>query len=227
MRTILFWDIDGTLLTTSRAGIFALEDAAEEVTGKKVDLTNLPTAGLTDRRIAASILESAGVDPEASKINQLLDLYATYLPKSLPRRQGRVLTGVKEILDRLKSFPCVTSLLLTGNIEKGAQAKLSYYGLNSYFTHGGFADHGLERAAIAQYALNLSRTIAGDVDLERVYVIGDTPHDIMCCQAIGARAIAVATGSYSLAELTKHNPWWAIPNLPEPDIFLNQLGIFV
>ena len=27
-RAILFWDIDGTLLTTARAGVFALEEAA-------------------------------------------------------------------------------------------------------------------------------------------------------------------------------------------------------
>ncbi|PSN20266.1 phosphatase, partial [filamentous cyanobacterium CCP5] len=56
MMTVLFWDIDGTLLTTGRAGIFALEDAAVEVIGHPVNLSQLKTAGLTDVEIAREIL---------------------------------------------------------------------------------------------------------------------------------------------------------------------------
>lgn len=225
MTTVLCWDIDGTLLTTARAGIFALEDAATEVIGKPVDFSKLPTAGLTDRKIAINVLKTAGIEPEPSKIDKLLELYAQYLPRSLPRRQGSVLKGVREILDSLKSRSDVLSILLTGNISKGAQAKLTHYGLHEYFTHGAFADVNEERAAIAQQALSIAQEIVGTVDLERFFVIGDTPHDIHCCAAIQAKAIAVATGSYSLAELEQHFPWWAIANLPEPEIFLEKLEL--
>ena len=109
MTTILCWDIDGTLITTARAGIFALEDAAEELIGKAVDFSKLPTAGQTDRKIAANILIQAGLEPEKHKIDELLDRYAANLPSSLSRRQGKVLEGVREILEELKSRSDVLS----------------------------------------------------------------------------------------------------------------------
>jgi phosphoglycolate phosphatase-like HAD superfamily hydrolase len=59
--------------------------------------------------------------------------------------------------------------------------------------------------------------------MEATYVIGDTPHDIMCARAIGARAVAVASGSYGLADLEPHDPWWLIPALPAPEAFLGRL----
>ncbi|NET42018.1 HAD family hydrolase [Okeania sp. SIO2B3] len=228
MTTILFWDIDGTLLTTGRAGIFALEDAARKIIGKEIDLSQLNTAGATDRLLAAQILELGGITPNDGKIDQLLQVYSEYLPQSLTRKQGAILQGVKEILSHLHpNRNDVISLLLTGNTSVGAKAKLTHYGLNNYFsfTQGGFSDTVADRKAIARQALTSAQELVGEINLEKVYVIGDTPHDISCCQAIGARSIAVATGSYNLEELQQHNPWWAISSLPTPDIFTNKIGL--
>ncbi|MGD1809505.1 HAD family hydrolase [Dapis sp. BLCC M126] len=228
MTTILFWDIDGTLLTTGRAGIFALEDAARDIIGKEIDLSKLDTAGATDRLLAAQILELGDITPDDGKIDQLLQVYSEYLPQSLTRKQGAVLQGVKEILSHLHPHRNdLVSLLLTGNTSVGAKAKLTQYGLDSYFdfTQGGFSDQVADRKAIARQALTSAQELVGEINLEKVYVIGDTPHDINCCQAIGAKSIAVATGSYKLEELQQHNPWWAIPSLPAPDIFTDKIGL--
>jgi phosphoglycolate phosphatase-like HAD superfamily hydrolase len=67
----------------------------------------------------------------------------------------------------------------------------------------------------------------GEVGPGRVYVIGDTPHDIQSGRAIGARVIAVATGGYSVEELGPLNPWWLLQELPSPDQFLDRLGLVV
>jgi phosphoglycolate phosphatase len=227
MTTILFWDIDGTLLTTGRAGIFALEDAASEVIGTKVELSNLKTAGLIDREIATEILQLYQVKPEPTKVDRLLQLYGDYLPASLPRKQGSVLQGVREILEYLQRRTDVVSLLLTGNIEVGARAKLAYYGLDSYFAEGAFSDVAETRSAIAHQALAIAKSKIGEIPPEKRYVIGDTPHDIHCGQAIGARVVAVASGSYNLEELEKHQPWWTVPHLPEPTEFLQKLGLAI
>ena len=228
MTTILFWDIDGTLLTTGRAGIFALEDAALDIIGKEIDLSKLNTAGATDCLLASQILELGGITPDDAKIDQLLQVYGEYLPQNLTRKQGRILEGVKEILSYLHPHRNdVVSLLLTGNTSVGAKAKLTQYGLDSYFnfTQGGFSDKLADRKAIARQALTSAQELVGEINLEKVYVIGDTPKDISCCNAIGARSIAVATGSYKLEELQQHNPWWAIPFLPTPDVFTNKIGL--
>ena len=225
MTTVLLWDIDGTLLTTGRAGIFALEDAASEVVGKRVELADLKTAGLTDRQIAANILQLYGISPDLAKIEQLLQLYGEYLPASLPRRQGGVLQGVREILDQLHLRTDAISFLLTGNIAAGARAKLAYYGLDSYFIGGAFSDETGDRSQIARNAKAMAEKQVGTIPPEKLYVIGDTPHDIHCGQAIAARVVAVASGSYSVEALEKHQPWWTISCLPEPSIFLEKLGL--
>lgn len=225
MTTVLFWDIDGTLLTTGRAGIFALESAAEAVIGHPVDLTHLNTAGLTDVEIAREILTTHRVTPTPEKVNRLLSLYGESLPASLPRRQGQVMPGVIAILEALRSHPHVLSLLLTGNIRAGARAKLHHYGLADYFEQGVFSDHADDRPSIARQGLEMAKALVRELSPDNVYVIGDTPHDIRCGHAIQARTIAVATGSYSLAQLQAHTPWWLIEQLPPPAVFFQKVGL--
>ncbi len=222
--TILFWDIDGTLLITARAGIFAWEEAVRDIVGRPVDLDAMKTAGMTDYQIAARLLESLQVSPDAPRVEALVRRYEALLPSNLPKRQGRVLPGVREILDEARTRNGVTrSYLLTGNTRGGATAKLTYYGLADYFGDGAFAEDTADRSSIARRALELARR-GGPVHDDRLFVIGDTPHDIHCARAIGARTIAVATGPYSVDELRAEGAWLAVPVLPAPDAFFEMIG---
>ncbi|MEW6572031.1 MAG: HAD hydrolase-like protein [Bacillota bacterium] len=224
MKYVLLWDIDGTLLTTARAGIFAWEDACRKVLGVSADLTNLHTAGLTDVEIAVKLAELNGARPEPPVILRLLQIYETALPSCLPLKTGAVLPGVRKLLDYLKRQDDIFSMLLTGNTAAGAKAKLSYYGLNGYFTHGAFAEIGLDRPMIARKAVEIAKNILkNSFSASGLYVIGDTPHDINCGKAIGARTVAVASSVYSAEELLEHNPWWAVERLPEPDVFVEKI----
>ncbi|MBK8870030.1 MAG: haloacid dehalogenase-like hydrolase [Elusimicrobia bacterium] len=219
----LLWDIDGTLLHTGRAGIFALEDAARDVLGVYVDFSELSTAGLTDVEIAVGIVRQAGRVPDSEIVDRFLRVYERHLPMALPKRKGEVLPGVKEILDRSLQREDVFSILLTGNTHAGAQAKLSYYGLSHYFSDGAFSDGTPDRRSIARRALDLVRGRWPNVGLNRVFVIGDTPHDIHCANAIGVRTIAVATGQYGESDLRALNPWWVLPSLPSQDVFFRHI----
>lgn len=218
--TVLFWDIDGTLITTRRAGMFAWNDSVRELTGREFDLrTELRTAGLTDYQIAVKTFERLGVDPEPDLVRRLVRRYEELLPDSLPLRDGVVLPNVREILEGLRGRTDVRSYLLTGNTRGGARAKLTYFRLAEFFPEGAFAEDTGARATIAARALQLARR-HGPVADERVFVIGDTPHDIECASAIGARTIAVATGGYALEELQAYDPWRVFSELPPPDEFL-------
>jgi phosphoglycolate phosphatase len=220
---VLFWDIDGTLLTTGRAGMFAWEDSLRELTSNAFDLSDFRTAGMTDYQIAHRTLERVGVDANASNVERFLRRYEELLPGSLPRRQGRVLDNVREILEHLRAErQDVRSYLLTGNTRTGARAKLTYYGLESFFSDGAFAEDLGARATIAARALELARR-AGPVGEETIFVIGDTPHDIECAKPIGAKTIAVATGGYSVEELRPHQPWRLFETLPSPAEFVGLL----
>lgn len=218
--TILFWDIDGTLITTGRAGMFAWNDSVRELTGREFDLrTEVRTAGLTDYQIAIQTFETLGLSPAPDLIERLVRRYEELLPASLPLKNGYVFPNVREILETLRERPDVRSYLLTGNTRGGARAKLTYYGLMEFFPDGGFAEDAADRSIIARRALALARQ-AGPVTESAVFVVGDTPHDIACARAIGARTIAVATGGYSLEELQPHGPWRAFNELPPPDDFM-------
>jgi phosphoglycolate phosphatase len=224
VKTFCFWDIDGTLLTTARAGIFAWEDATEHVLGERIDMSTMQTSGLTDAEIAVLLVRERG-DGDAGDAGRVLAEYARRLPEALPRREGHVLPNVRENLEALDAHDDVVNMLLTGNVAPGAEAKLRHYGLWEFFaeTGGAFSVEGSDRNSIAQAA----RARAGAaLDAERTYVVGDTPHDISCGKHIEARTVAVATGpSYTLAELQACEPWLALDELPEPGEFMALLGL--
>ena len=220
VRVALFWDIDGTLLTTARAGIGSLEDALERVSGIRADLQGVVTAGLTDYAIAKHALRSVGHPADEESVREFLRIHGEQLASYLGRPAGHVMPGVEDALEDLAPREDVANLLLTGNIEDGAWAKLEHYGLARFFPLGGaFCTGPGEREEIAQ------RALARVNGAERVYVIGDTPHDIAAGKAIGARTLAVATGSFGADELAEHNPWRVVPQIPPPPAFRDLIEL--
>jgi phosphoglycolate phosphatase len=215
--TVLFWDVDGTLLTTARAGMFAMEAATREVLGVEPAIAGLQTAGLTDAEVAAAIIGHCGRTADAATVAAFVAVYERELPACLPLRRGHVMPGVVEILEDLAGRPNVVSLLLTGNTAAGASAKLRHYGLAAHFDGGAFCTGPGAREEIARAARELVRERHGAAG--ETYVIGDTPLDIRCGKAIGARTVAVATGQYALEDLRAHDPWAALERLPEPPVF--------
>ena len=219
----LFWDIDGTLLTTGRAGLIAWEDACRAITGQSLDFQTLKTDGLTDHQVAIRIMEVAGYPADEGSLRRMVDIYERQLPERLPLRKGRVLEGVRESLDYFRTQrPDVHSMLLTGNTERGARAKLTHYGLIEFFEGGAFSTDAGPRSRIAERALEMVRGRYPEAAIEpgHVLVIGDTPHDIDCGRAVGARTIAVASGVYGAEALRAHGAWRVMDRIPPVDEFV-------
>jgi phosphoglycolate phosphatase-like HAD superfamily hydrolase len=226
MTYALFWDIDGTLLTTQKAGVFAIEEACRAVLGRDIDLAAIDMRGVPDTEIAARILAHAGHRIDDDTVRRFLDVYETNLPSRLFMRNGSALPGVRPVLQHLRRRADVLFVLLTGNTRLGAAAKLKHYGLAEFFSLGAFADGTRDRLRIAEAALAVAEeSIGRPIPPERRFVIGDTPHDVACGKAIDAKTIVVATGGYSLEELRSCGPWQAWPSLPEPPDFERALGL--
>ncbi len=218
MHVCLF-DIDGTLIASGGAGKAALEAALAEAFGVPHILDKLELSGRTDRAIIADLFRLHVIDDTPENHELLRDAYLRHLPRYLPA--GRVLPGIAELLAHLTGRPDMAIGLLTGNVRAGAKAKLGYFGLYDYFAFGGYGDHHLDRNDVAREALDeVRRRFNGAVRPESIWVIGDTPLDIRCARAIGARAVAVATGWHGLAELAEHRPDLLLPNLSNPDLLL-------
>jgi phosphoglycolate phosphatase-like HAD superfamily hydrolase len=223
MLTLLF-DIDGTLINTGGAGGTALIEAFREDFGID-DPANVPFSGRTDRGIGTNLFEEHGIDDSLENWQRLRDGYLARLPIHLPQRNGRVLEGVWQLLERLRSREAVAIGLLTGNLEDGARIKLSYFGLFEHFTFGGFGDEHRDRDGVAGEALAAAiRYANGAFDPERVWVIGDTPLDIRCARAINARVLAVATGLHPAKELIDLRPDLLLEDLSDTDLVLNALS---
>ena len=205
-KTLLLFDIDGTLLTSGGCGERALRLAARDEFGVEDDLSDIEIAGRTDTGIARQLLRKYGRAETEEAITALLQRYLRHLPRLLPEVRGRLLPGVSDLLAALKPRADVVLALLTGNLARGAEHKLSHYGVWHYFEFGAFADDHHERNRLGPFALARAAERGHTVALSRTFVIGDTPHDIACARAIGAKAVAVATGGFRSEKLAPHSP---------------------
>ncbi len=220
MKVCLF-DIDGTLVNTNRAGKDAMIEAFLEV----AELTELEhvlqVSGKTDRGIFAELFELHGRSLSEDAWRRFLERYLAGLSTNLPVRQGLILEGVSALLAKLSQRDDVLLGLLTGNVERGAKLKLSHYGIHEYFAFGGFGDDHPDRDDVARAALKAAEDHVGHrIPPENVYVIGDTPNDVRCARAIGAKAVAVATGVYSEEQLKETQPDLLLTNLSDIEAVL-------
>ena len=206
-RRLLLFDIDGTLITSGGAGEWALRDAMKTRFGIDEDLGGILLAGATDKKIAVAMLEKHGLASSAENITALLDEYLSHLEARMPRHDGRVLPGMIELLEVLSKREEAVLALLTGNVVRGAEIKLTHYGVWHHFEFGAFADDHHDRNELGKFARTRAHDRHGiEFAPEKIYVIGDTPRDIECGRAIGAKTVAIATGHYSLEELAEHTP---------------------
>ena len=222
MITCLF-DIDGTLLASGGAGKAALEFAFTEVFAVALR-EQIPYSGRTDRAIARDLLRLHGVDDTLDNWHKLLAAYLARIPDSLTRHNGRVLPGIASLLQELKTRPNIALGLLTGNVRAGARVKLGHYHLYDHFAFGGFGDHHFDRDDVAREALGAVHAHVGaHVRPERIWVIGDTPLDVRCARAIGAKVVAVATGLHTVEQLREAAPDLTLSDLSDPTPFLTVL----
>lgn len=205
MRTLLLFDIDGTLVTTGGAGYRAMKRAVELVCDATSALDGIPVAGRTDSSILRDALAALdGKVLTAAARDRIRDVYCGLLCDELERSGGGpgVLPGVRELLTRLASLPQYDLALLTGNFSQSARIKLGFYDLWRFFPWGAFGEDAVERNDLLPVAFDRYQARAGvRADPRNVVIIGDTPQDVGVARAGGTRSICVTTGQYDRHEL--------------------------
>ena len=225
MKKLLLFDIDGTLVDTGGTGFPALRLALSDGFGIEDDLQHLSLAGATDTNLCRQILAHHGIEPTPENIARYLDGYLHHLQRLMPEKSGRVLPGILDLLDRVKQRPDLVIALLTGNLIRGAEIKLAHFGIWHFFEFGAFADDHHVRDELGHFAKTRATEKHGtEFPPESIFVIGDTPKDIACGRAIGAKTVAVATGEYTVTQLKIHQPDFLFENFSETAAALEQLG---
>ena len=223
--SLLLWDIDGTLVYMDRAGERALLIAIKELYGRDLG-AHLPVdlRGRTDTSISRDLLAYLDVPATPEEQTRFQLAYLSHMPVTMPAGKARVLAGIRDALDAVHAHPEIHQALLTGNLKEGAKLKLSYLGLWDYFEFGAYADDSHIRDELGPFALARAKEKLGiTFPPERVYIIGDTPHDIACGKAIGAKTIAVATGAFSVEELSALNPTHTFADLSDTQALLSVI----
>jgi phosphoglycolate phosphatase-like HAD superfamily hydrolase len=217
---IALFDIDGTLLASGGAGRRAMETALLEVFGS-VGPAGYAYDGKTDRQIVRELMRGVGKadDEIEAGMPRVFARYLAELEVEKSAQAIRALPGVEAVLDALEPRYDVVLGLLTGNVIEGARVKLGAAAIDiERFVLGAYgSDHEL-RPELPRIARERAiAALAREVPRDALVVIGDTPLDIACAHAQGARALAVATGRFSVDELATHAPAAVLSSMADVD----------
>jgi len=227
--TLILFDIDGTLVLTGGAGGRAMTLAFSEIFAVPNAFQGIPMAGRTDAWILNDAAAAHGIPPDSPDLARFRDAYVRHLAIELDKpgasRKG-LMPGIRELLDALAPRDDVYLALLTGNYEAGARLKLEYFDLWRYFPCGAFGDEAPHRNVLVPKALTRVAASGGPAFLAaNTLVIGDTPLDVGCAAHVGARSLAVATGSHSVEELRAAGADAVLKDLSDTDEVIGIIGL--
>ena len=207
-RRLVLWDIDGTLVRAGQVAADIFARAVEHAVGRHPGEHGVRMGGKTDPQIALEILAGMGID--AGQGDSHLPLVLGRLEAELAgavdlmRERGRVLPGVPQLLAALHADVHVTQSVLTGNTAANAATKMAAFGLDRWLDLeiGAYGSDNSDRLTLVPVAVTRAAELREwSVAPRDVWVVGDTPHDLACARAGGARCLLVGTGFTPIDEL--------------------------
>jgi phosphoglycolate phosphatase-like HAD superfamily hydrolase len=220
VRGLILFDIDGTLVQAGdKDHQIAFVTAMKQVYGRPATLDGVPLAGMLDSQIARLALSRQGLSEAEidADLARMIDAMGVHYAEAIAEqsRIERRLPGVVEIAERLRAERFALGVL-TGNAREVARVKLSSAGILDYFPIGAFGDSARERHHLVQAAWDEATAHFGHTfSAAQTVLIGDTPRDIAAAHENRANAVAVATGRYSVADLTARHPEAVFPDLSD------------
>ena len=218
MQLVLF-DIDGTLIDGHGIGRAAMRRTLLE------EFDTHDFSGKTDWRSLCEILDldEAQIGRhmptyEASIERHMRALVAEFDPVPLP--------GALETVHALRQRPDFLIGIVTGNTAATTPVKLTAAGFDpAWFPASACGSEAADRNDLPALALQRAIACSGQpIVPQDVTVVGDTPLDVACARAIGARAVAVTTGFSSREALLASRPDHLLDEITEL-LALPALGI--
>lgn len=214
MTKLIFFDINGTLIARDERTDLPFMTAVEGLLGRQGVMDGINTSARSDQDVFMEVLQRSGIDYTESLWLAFLDRYKEQLDLWKNSDVWRANVDAVPFVKSLMHTDCYLALI-TGELKIGAEYKLNKLGIWTCFKAGGYGEHGLKRFDIATYALRNSKDVFGWVEEPEMYVIGDTCLDIRTARHLGAKSIAIATGSNTWDELKSENPDYLIGKFEE------------
>jgi phosphoglycolate phosphatase len=224
---LILFDIDGTLLLSGRAGLRAMTRAFQDTFGITDAFRGESFGGRTDSYLVSKALKMAGLPDTTENHDRFRDIYLPLLAEEIQHPgEGHkgLMPGARELLEALGQHDHLHLALLTGNYREAAEIKLQHFELWDFFEWGAFSDDHHDRNELVPIAKARAETYDIPIEaMERVIVIGDTPHDIECARVAAATSIAVATGGYTMQQLKEAGADAVLQDLSDTERVLTLL----
>jgi phosphoglycolate phosphatase len=213
---VVLFDVDETLVHTGGSGARSWKAAFEKLYGIPADIGAHTSAGETDPQVGRATFK--GVlkrDPSDDELDRIYALYLVHLAEDIGLQGYRVLPGAEKTLRQLQEAGALLGLV-SGAMGGAARTKLGPANLNHFFIFGAYGSDSPERAELTEMAIAKATRLHRNLTSSQVFVVGDTPKDIEAAHAAGAVGVGVASGHYSVDELTDAGADYALASLEEP-----------
>lgn len=205
MKRLILWDIDGTLVSVGHLGAEGFDRAIENVLGRRPP-GRVRMSGKTDPQIVGEYLTMLGINDAGHWTPRILSELEVVLEAAKPEilAGGTVHPGVPGVLAKMADETGVVQSVLTGNVARNAELKLSVFGLDHFvdLEVGAYGSDHIDRNKLVPIALGrVGEKIGVEVNPEQVWIVGDSPNDLACARSGGVQCLLVATGRFGLEEL--------------------------
>lgn len=226
MRKLVLFDIDKTLVKSSKGHREAFSNAFKKVYGVETNIDIINPDGMTDQQIIIDVMKKIGLDEQEirPRLAECMRVMSSYFEGAIVNEEITTLEGVPSLLEKLDRQGVLMGLV-TGNLEPIARGKLEKAGINHYFEVGGFGSDHTDRVELVKKAVRDAeenynfRTDGG------VFLVGDTPKDIAAGKEAGVQTVGVATGAFSKEQLMHAGANFAVKNLNDKSRIFEILGL--
>lgn len=218
-KTLVLFDIDGTLSITKGAGRESTARTMLDMFGSDKNIRELSFGGKTDWQILHEQLTDYGQD--TTQIEGVMAAYearlAHHLEAIIHSYPVEACIGAHDLVNTLHAMPDLVLGVVTGNTSLTAPIKLKAVGFDfTWFVANAYGSESITRNALPALAISRARQVTGyDFQPHEVIVIGDTVADIECARAAKAVAVAVQTGFEALPLLEAAQPDYLLKDLTQ------------
>ena len=225
MNKLILFDIDKTLVPSSRAHHKAFSEAFKKVYGIDASIKIINHHGMTDQQIIIEVLKKNGLSEQEikSKITECMEAMVNFFNGFIGSENIVPLDGVQELLEALNGSGFLRGLV-TGNLEAIAKGKLKKAGINHYFKIGGFGNDDINRTNLVKLAIKRARNNFSFKSNNNVLLIGDAPQDMKAGKEAGIQTIGVTTGIYSKEQLEDAGADFVVLSLKDKDEILKIIS---
>jgi len=225
MDKLVLFDIDGTLLESGNTlHRLAFSNAFKRVFNVDASIDIIKHTGKTDRQIIIEILKKKGIEESAvrEKIEEIMKEIVDFFEDRVENENFVVLDGVRKLLKYLDDNKILMGLV-TGNLEAVANGKMKRANLDNYFKVGGFGSDDENRANLVKMVIEKAENNFDFKFDNNVFLVGDTPRDILAGKEARVKTIAVATGDYTEDDLSKEKPDFILKDLTQKEEVLKLM----